>query len=114
MQSEYRAPKASASLAAATLAAVGSPEAQSLTCFCCSPPPLPLPPASKSRKGRACGRGAKDREQKALAAATGLEKRAAEKLEGGGGTGRGLPAAMEAASQLEVTRLDLGTSALLK
>lgn len=51
-------------------------------------------------------------EQKALAAATGFAKSAAEKLEGGGGTGKGRPAATEAASQLAVTRLDLGTRAL--
>lgn len=113
IQSEYRAPRASPSRAAACLAAVGSPEAQSLTCFIVpSPPPQP-PPPRKSRRGSTCGRGANVSEQKALAAATGLVKSAAEKLEGGGGTGSGLPAATEAASQLAVTRLDLGTSTLL-
>ena len=113
IQSEYRAPRASPSRAAACLAAVGSPEAQSLTCFVApSPPPQP-PPPRKSRRGSTCGRGANASEQRALAAAAGLAERAAERAEGGGGTGSGLPAATEAASQLAVTRLDLGTSTLV-
>ena len=52
MHSEYLAPRASPSRAASFLAAVGIPEAQSLTCRIIPPPPPPLLPPKKSRSGR--------------------------------------------------------------